>query len=448
MIAIFKICVVVTFFVGFLVTIRVLGKKFDLHPEWQRKLLHVGFGLTSLCFPWIFSETWEVFAVCASATFILLLIRAIPSLRNSIGKSLHSVKRFSVGELLLALSIVLIFWFSDGNTALYVIPLTILTISDAVAALVGTHYGKKLFTVIGGIKSWEGTLAFAGITFLILLVLLYAFTPLSWPALFMIALTFSALGALIEAVSWHGLDNLFVPLAAYLFLDTFLHQNDLQLFYQLCVLAGLVLVGLSTGPKSQLNTHALMTATISLYFFWVVGNMAWLMAPVLVFFCHITLVKFHKDEGNYTMSAVLSVISGGFFWLLIEHLFHIPFGFFLFTLALAIHLQIIVLLRLKTHRGGVAKPPGVMLTSILSGGIILSTALIYYGINIQILVLSAFGLLVMFIGGVSISVQSDRFSKERWVTEAVLALVGSASAFIPMYFMMPIYFSVRTYLSY
>lgn len=432
---ILKVSTVIVLFVIFMTSIRALSKRYNWHPEWQRKVLHVGLGLTSLCFPSIFSNVWQVAAVCLAAVFILLMIRTIPRLRNSVGKSIYGVQRSSLGELLFALSIVLLFWFSGDNIALYVIPLAILTISDTIAALVGTHYGKKLFTVIGGIKSWEGTLTFAGITFVIMVALLQIFTSLSWPALLMIAATFSVLGALVEAISWHGLDNLFVPLAAHLFLSTFIHQDEYQLFYQLCVLSGLIALGLLAGPKSQLNTHALMASTILLYCFWVLGNISWLVALVIVFFYHIALVKIHNDEGNYTIDAVLSVTSGGFFWLLIERLFHIPFGFFLFTLALAIHLQIMILFRLKAHRGKSAQPLIVVLVSLLSSSLIFSTSLVYYGVNHQILILSAFGLLLMLIGGIIIRVQSDRFSRQRWITEAGISLTGSASALIPMWIM-------------
>lgn len=430
--AIFKVCVVIVALLSFLLMVRILGKKYNWHAEWQRKVLHVGLGFMALSFAWIFSELWQVIVVCVGDILVMLAVKNIPYLRNSVGKSVYGVNRSSQGELLFALSIMLLFWLADGNTALYVIPLTILTISDAFAAIVGTHYGKKLFAVIGGIKSWEGTLTFAGVTFVILLVLLYVFTPLPWTALLMIAITFSVLGALIEAVAWHGLDNLFVPLAAYLFLNTFLYQSELQLFYQLCVLAGLVMVGLFTGAKSQLNTHALMTAIISSYLFWVVGGLAWLIAPILVFLCHIALVKIHNDEGNYTMNAVVSVVSSGFFWLFVEQLFSIPFGFFLFTLAFAIHLQIIVLLRLKAHRGKIAEPYIVLLAGLVSGGIILSTTFIYYGLNTQIFLLSAFGLLLMFFGGVTMGVHADRFSRSRWVSEAGFAFLGSIVPLIPI----------------
>ncbi len=434
-IAILKVFGVILLLIGFLFTIRAFGKRYAWHAEWQRKVLHVGLGLTSLSFPCLFQHVWQVAMVCLTAIFILLLIRIVPALKKNVGKSIYDVKRFSLGELLFALSIVLLFGFAGENIALYVIPITILTISDATSALVGTHYGRKLFVVIGGVKSWEGTLTFAGITCLILVVLLYAFTSISWPALFMIAAIFSVLGALIEAVSWHGFDNILIPITAYLFLHRFMNQTEYQLFYQLCVLAGLVGLGLLGGPKSQLKTHALMTAIVSLYFFWVVGDIAWLMAPILVFLTHIALVKLHHDEGSYTIDAVFSVTSGGFFWLLIERLFHIPFGFYLFSLAMAIQLQIIVLLRLRDIRARAAEPLVVMFASLLSGSLILGFALIYYGINMQTLVLYTFGLMVMFIGGVALRVRADRLSRKRWVIEAGFSLTGSASALVPIWIM-------------
>lgn len=433
--AIIKVCTVVFALIGFLLSIRIFAKKYHWHPEWQRKVLHVGLGLTAICFPWLFSNTWEVIAVCTVVIVVLLFIRTIPSLRNNVGASLYGVKRSSLGELLFALVIVLLFLFADGQLVLYVIPLAILTISDTFAALIGTHFGKKLFAVVDGNKSWEGTVAFAAATFIILFGLLIALTNLAWTTVFMIATIFSVLGALIEAVSWHGLDNLFVPLAAFLFLNTFLYQSETQLLTKTLILGGLVGFGLVMGPKSQLNTHALMAAIISVYFFWLVGGIAWVIAPSLVFLCHIFLVNIQGNQENYTISAVLSVTSGGFFWLLLEKLISLPYGFFLFTLALAIHLQIIVLLRLKSQRGKSASAPTVILISLISGTIILSTALIFYQVNNKIVLLSAFGLLIMIIGGISTGIQSNRLSKKRWLTEALFALFGSASTLIPIWIM-------------
>ncbi len=429
-----KIVGIITLLLSFLFAISFLGKRYAWPPEWKRKVLHVGFGLTGISFPWLFTEFWQVLVVCSTASLILLLIRNVPWLKNNIGKSIHDVKRSSFGELLFALSILLLFWLSHGDYVLFVIPLAILTISDTMSALVGTHYGKHLFAVVGGIKSWEGTLTFVGVTFAILVIFLKMLTPLSWAAVLMIAMTFSMLGAIIEAISWHGLDNLFLPIAAYLFLSTVLQHDDSQLFYQLSVLTGIVLFGLLASQISHLNTHALMTATIVLYFFWVIGGVVWLVAPILVFLCHVAFIKIQHDEGNYTANAILSVSSGGFFWLVVDRLLHIPFGFFLFALAFAIHLQAIILLRLKACRGKKAEPSVILLTSVSASSVLLTT-FVYYGVDPTILTLFVFSIIVMFLGGLVVCIQADRFSSKRWATEALLALSGSATALIPIWIM-------------
>jgi phytol kinase len=430
-----KIFFVVFGLILFLVSIRLLGKKQNWEGELQRKILHVGLGSTALTFPWIFDENWQVFAVCLISTLVLVSIRNIPKLRNTLGKSIYDVDRSSLGELLFALSIALVFYLSDRNMVLYILPLAILTISDTVAALVGRHYGKSKFEVSGGVKSWEGTIAFAMITFAIFWVILYSLTEISWLSLTMISLTFAIVGAMIEAVSWHGLDNLFIPIGAFLFLDAFLHLEESHLILQLLILCAIVLLGLTAGPKSQLNTQALMTAIISAYFFGMVGGPSWLAAPVLVFLCHMLLAKLYSDERNYSVDAILSVTSGGFFWLLMDHLFHLPYSFFLFTLALAIHLQIIVLLRLKASRLKSARPWEVIMVSLGSGALLLAPALLYHGADQSLLFQIAFGLFIMIAGGIKLDAAIDRFSRKRWIVEACLALIGSAAGLIPFWIM-------------
>jgi hypothetical protein len=186
------------------------------------------------------------------------------------------------------------------------------------------------------------------------------------------------------------------------------------------------------SPRSQLKTHALMCAIISLYLFWVVGSIAWLAAPIIVLICHVALVKLQSDEHSYTMNAVISVNSGGYFWLLIETFSHFQYCFFLYTLTLAIHLQIIFLLRLKAFRKKKAEPIVVLLATIFSGGLLLSTTLIYYGVGRNILILYGYALTLMFIGGITFGVQADRLSKERWQSQALLSISGSLTTLLPI----------------
>ena len=41
-----------------LAALNVCRKRFSLHPELLRKLVHISIGLVTLTFPWIFAEPW------------------------------------------------------------------------------------------------------------------------------------------------------------------------------------------------------------------------------------------------------------------------------------------------------------------------------------------------------------------------------------------------------
>ena len=434
-----NITIVVLSLLGFLYSISALGKRYKWHSEWQRKVLHVGLGLTALSFPWLFTDVWQVVVLCSIACFILLLIRYVPHFRKSIGGCLHEVDRSSLGELLFAMSIVLLFWLSKGNIVLYIVPLSILTISDSLASIVGIYYGKRSYEVVDGIKSWEGTLAFALITFLIIVLLLYVLADLSWPVMLIIAATFAILGALVEAVSWHGFDNILIPFASFLFLDAFLQADALQLSYQFSVLAGLIVLGLVGGPICKFNTHTLMTSIIVLYLFWVVRDILWIAPPLIIFFVHVVIIRLMKikEEGKFTIDAAMSVVSGGLFWILMEELFSVPSSFLLFICALTIHLHVILLLRLRDFRQKAAAPLIVLLIGLLSSVLILFPFTIaYYGVDEyqKVLSFSAFGIVVVLVVGMSMRTL-DRLSRKRWIVEGILAAVGSASALIPLWIM-------------
>ncbi len=430
-----KIFIVLLALIALLIVIRSLGKRYKWHSEWQRKILHVGLGLTSLIFPWIFEHLWEVLVVCTTAIMILLTIRHAPILRRGVGKSIYGVKRFSLGELLFAVSIAFLFWAHQGNVVLYIIPLAILTLSDAAAAIVGTFYGKRLFRVIEGTKSWEGTLTFSIATSLILATMLYVLTDLSLLALLLIATTFAVLGALIEAFSWYGLDNFFIPIGSFLFLHTFLDQGELRLLYQLLFLMVLVVIGLVTNRMSQLDTHAIIGVVVFSYLFGVVGGIEWFIAPAVVLICHLILVRLHKDEGQYNFEAVISIISSGFIWLLMDQVFSMPYSFFLFVASLAVHLQVMVLLRLEAYYNKAAKPNLILLVSLVCSSLILSTYFVFHGINQQILILCGYAILVMFIAGILLPIKFDRFSTERWIAEGILSFGVSGSVLIPILIM-------------
>lgn len=181
-----------------------------LSDEASRKGVHVVMGTVAATFPVWFDATWPVFVLGAAAAGLLGLLRTAPL--RQIGRVLHGVNRASVGDLCFPASVVTVFVLSDGSPLTFVVPMLILAIADPMAAFAGQTFGRRRFSTRDGVKSVEGVLAFWGAAFAV------AYVPLllvfSSPAdALLIAVLVASAGAVAEAISWRGLDNLFVPLS-------------------------------------------------------------------------------------------------------------------------------------------------------------------------------------------------------------------------------------------
>src|SRR6476619_5771894 len=114
-----------------------------LQPEVLRKGLHITMGLTTLSFPWLFESAWPVVLVASvCATAFVALHAHLPLLRR-LAQALERIKRPSVGEFCFVAAIVVVFILADDDPILYCIPILLLTLADAAAALVGTAYGRR-----------------------------------------------------------------------------------------------------------------------------------------------------------------------------------------------------------------------------------------------------------------------------------------------------------------
>lgn len=205
------ICVVLLVFIaGF---VRKIGQKYNLSSETQRKLVHVSVGLFSLCLPLFFNKTsFAIFALCA--LIALLMLRFSP-IKNTYGAAVHSVKRSSWGDILLLVSVSVLFFLSKGDPVLYVLPLAVITISDACAAVIGTEYGRLKFGTNDRKKSVEGTVVFFVVTWIVCAIILIMTPTIPRESIISLTTIISSFSALVEASSWHGLDNLFVPLGIF-----------------------------------------------------------------------------------------------------------------------------------------------------------------------------------------------------------------------------------------
>jgi len=188
----------------------------DWHPELQRKIVHVGAGGLACALPWLLPHAWQVWLLLALTAGAMLALRS--GAFGGIGGTLHGVARQSWGDFLLVLAVALVFLMHQGVPILYVLPLAILTLADAAAALAGVRYGRTFFTTEDGRKSVEGSVMFFLVALILSMACLLLLTEVPRPSVITIALGIAAFATALEADSWQGFDNLFLPMGVFILL--------------------------------------------------------------------------------------------------------------------------------------------------------------------------------------------------------------------------------------
>ena len=216
-------------FGGMMAGLLACRRRWRLHPEVVRKLLHVGMGLAALSLPWLFEHAWPVIALTGVFVLLLIALRVLPILRVHFGSVIHGVERKSPGEIYFALGVGALFLCSLDDPLLFSIPMLILTLADAAAGLTGLYYGRLHYAAAAEEKSIEGSSAFFMTAFLITQTALLLFTEIGRVETLLIALTAGLSLTLLEAVAGNGLDNLLIPLAAFLLLKTCLDMDAPEL---------------------------------------------------------------------------------------------------------------------------------------------------------------------------------------------------------------------------
>jgi phytol kinase len=192
-----------------------------LHPKGEitRKLAHFLATLSTVTFPYIFSNHWHVLAL-AIIFFILLFV----SRNRRYLKSIHDIERKSVGSYLLPVAIYLTFLISYllEDKFLFILPILILAICDPVAGIFGMNL--QIYNHQIRIFKWKlnktstGSISFFISCFTISIIALYFYRMSLDLATFGLALVIAFAGTLTEMFSWKGTDNLFIPLVVLLVL--------------------------------------------------------------------------------------------------------------------------------------------------------------------------------------------------------------------------------------
>ncbi|MFM2309908.1 MAG: hypothetical protein RLY87_2030 [Chloroflexota bacterium] len=206
---------------GLLVFAEVLHRRFAVPTDITRKIVHVSAGM------WIFGvlyffRSWQI-GIIPFATFIVLnyvfykvrLFKGIDSQDASLGTVYFAV---SITTVTLAL------WRPEGpidHGPAVVAGVMAMTWGDALAALIGKHYGTHRYTLNGSTRSYEGSAVMFVVTAVVVALTLSLlpgsslspYADLNSPATIAVAsLAGAAVGTVVEALSPHGTDNLSVPI--------------------------------------------------------------------------------------------------------------------------------------------------------------------------------------------------------------------------------------------
>ncbi len=189
-------------------------RRMKVKGEITRKFAHFTATIAVVPFPYIFNSHWYVFALALIFFIALFVTQYARQL-----KSIHDIKRKSIGSYLLPLAIYLTFLMSNllDHKFLYILPMLILGICDPMAAIVGMSMKKNnheivIFGVSTG-KSMYGSGAFFITSFVVSLIALYFNRGVFEAKTFWIALTVAVISTLAEMFSWRGSDNLTIPLS-------------------------------------------------------------------------------------------------------------------------------------------------------------------------------------------------------------------------------------------
>jgi phytol kinase len=192
----------------FLVLVEFITRKQHLKGESPRKLIHIGVGSFVAFWPFfmsIHSVLW-----LSAALFIVVFISKF----FHIFESIHTVRRYTMGELFFPLGIGLAALLAQSKW-IFLAAVLHMSLADGLAGLIGMRFAKKrrgVYKVFGRVKTIAGSTTFfvasAFITSWVILCSNAGFSQTAWPVIIVLPV----LATFLENVSPDGSDNLFVPL--------------------------------------------------------------------------------------------------------------------------------------------------------------------------------------------------------------------------------------------
>lgn len=297
--------------------------------EWTRKLVHFGGGLIAAGFPWLFASHWTVLALGSAFFLILWGTRGLGLLQ-----SVHGVARRSQGGLYYPIAVYVLFLVAAARPVFYLVSILALVVSDTVAAVLGSTYGRVGYAVERDRRTVEGSAVFFFSTFLVCHLPLLLLTSMPPLLSVLVALQLAMLMTLFEGISIRGNDNLIVPLVTYFLLLKLTARDPAFLAYQIgAQLVIMAIVALIAWRYHVLTASGAMGFMLFFYGAFSLGGEEWIVAPAIALLAYTVhcLVRCRRpgtpDPRYQVVSAFYVAIVPAMLFVannLLETMIHIP----------------------------------------------------------------------------------------------------------------------------
>lgn len=331
--------------------VKVLQSRRIAGDETARKMVHIGMGMICLTFPLLFSATWPVWVLAGLAVIALSALRLVPWMKCGAGTVLHAVNRNTLGEIYFPLGVAAVFTLAKDDPLKFTIPVSLLTFADAAGALVGKRWGRHPYQTLEGQKSIEGSVA-VGITAFLCATVPLVIAQRDLAASLVIGVLIGIFGMVVEAISWRGLDNVFLPLAALAQVSIYLALPMPALALRLPVLLAIIGSACWWHRCPVADSCARLGGALAIYFFWTVGGWTWLIAPLALLGSYLWLMPAPPDDDPpHNMMAMICISSVGLVWAVAQSFTPGTSWLWWFTLGITAHHAMITATRFSQRRG-------------------------------------------------------------------------------------------------
>lgn len=266
-------------------------------PMWVgRKILHIGAVSACALAPLLVEELSTLFWVVAGAEVVLMVL---------VGSGIFFAEadnRKSWGIALFPIAYLLLLFLFEQERWLIALPMAVLALCDAMAAIAGKLLARTQYQLTGDPKSMVGSITFAITTF-VLGMGWHLWAPGTLPALpfgqwaIMCGIAAVAL-AVAEALGSNGFDNLWVPLGAAALWRMLAAMDEASLYLMVLAVALAAVFAVGMIWKKALSADgALVAAWMGLL---VIGSKGWLaIVPLAVFLGSSVLIgKMKKSHSS------------------------------------------------------------------------------------------------------------------------------------------------------